>query len=277
MRGAEVRMMLGLAATMLVAAAPQPAGFALQGDRRQGGVVLGTAPAGTTALTLDGASVTVAADRRFLIAFDRDARPDAELAATLSDGRTIRETLAIAPGGWRIEQIDAPLRAGRTSAEMARLRPTELAQIVAARSIDNAIDGWRQRFAWPVTGRVSGLFGAQRVYRGEPGSFHSGVDIAVPAGTILRAPADGVVVLATAAPFTLEGNLVIVDHGMGLNSAFLHLSRIDVVEGQRVARGTPLGRVGATGRATGPHMHWGMKWRDARIDPRLLAGTMPGG
>ena len=259
----------------LIAAAPSaPSPFALEGARRQGGVMLGVAPTGTATLTLDSKPVPVARDGRFLVAFDRDAPSAAVLTATLADRRTVTETLAVAPGGWRIEAIDAPLRAGRTDAELARLRPAELARIAAARTRDSDAGGWRARFAWPVAGRVSGLFGAQRVYRGEPGSYHSGVDVAVPTGTPLRAPADAVVVLATPAPFTLEGNLVILDHGMGLTSAFLHLSRIDVVEGQRVSRGTLIGRVGATGRATGPHMHWGMVWRGARIDPRLLAGAM---
>lgn len=253
---------------------PKPLRFALEGAIRQGGLLIGTAPEGAVSVTLDGAAIPIAADRRFLIAFDRDAAATAALAAATDDGRRVSRTLSVAPGGWRIEQVDAPLNAARTDAEMARLRPGELAQIAAARRIDSSAGGWRQRFAWPVAGRVSGLFGAQRVYRGAPGSFHSGVDVAAPTGTPVLAPADGVVVLATGRPFTLEGNLVIIDHGMGLNSAFLHLSAIDVAVGRRVARGERIGRVGATGRATGPHMHWGMKWRDARIDPLLLAGPM---
>ena len=141
----------------------------------------------------------------------------------------------------------------------------------------SAVDGWRQDFRWPVTGRISGLFGAQRIYRGEPGSYHSGVDVARPTGTIVVAPADGVVTLAATDAFTLEGHLLMLDHGMGLNSAFLHLSAITVVPGQRVRQGDPIGRVGATGRATGPHLHWSMKWHDRRIDPLLIAGPMPDG
>ena len=93
----------------------------------------------------------------------------------------------------------------------------------------------------------------------------------------MLAPADGVVILAADQPFTLEGNLLMIDHGNGLNSAFLHLSRIDVRVGEVVRRGQPLGAVGMTGRATGPHLHWAMKWRDARVDPLLLAGQMPVG
>ena len=118
------------------------------------------------------------------------------------------------------------------------------------------------------------MFGSQRIYNGDPGSYHSGVDIAAPTGTYYVAPADGVVTLAASSPFTLEGNLLMIDHGMGLNSAFLHSAEILVREGQEVKRGEPIGRIGSTGSATGPHLHWSMKWNDARIDPILLTGPM---
>ncbi len=252
-----------------------PARFTLEGAAIQGGVMTGQAPVGTTALSLDGAAVPVAADGRFVIAFDRDAGATARLEATRSDGSRPVETITVAPREWRIERLNMVARFSQPSAEFQRRRPPELARIEAARSRDTGAEGWRQRFLWPATGRISGLFGAQRVYRGEPGAYHSGVDVAKPTGAVIVAPADGVVVLAADAPFTLEGNLLMIDHGMGLNSAFLHLSRIDVREGDRVRQGQPIGAVGATGRASGPHLHWGMKWRDARIDPLLLAGPMP--
>lgn len=249
--------------------------FTLRGIAEQGGAMVGQAPSGTAALTFDGQPVAMTADGWFLIAFDRDAAPEARLVATIADGVRIERVLAVAPGQWRIENINAPYRGSASSdAEFERRRPAELAQIAAARATDHASDGWRQRFIWPVTGRRSGFFGSQRVYQGKPGSYHSGADIAVPAGTPFVAPADGVVVLAAASPFTLEGNLLIIDHGMGLNSAFLHCQRLEVKVGDRVVQGQRLGTVGATGRATGPHMHWGMKWRDARLDPGKLAGPM---
>ena len=138
-------------------------------------------------------------------------------------------------------------------------------------------DGWQQHFQWPATARISGLFGAQRVYNGEKGSFHSGIDLAVPQGTPIRAPADGVVLLAaTGDPFTLEGHLLMIGHGMGLDSAFLHLSHIDVKVGDVVRQGQVIGESGMTGRATGPHLHWALTWRGERIDPLLVAPPMPG-
>lgn len=267
------------------AAAPRPVApstplppprFAVSGMASQGGLMLGTAPTGTVRLLKDGAPIALAADGRFVIAFDRDAGLTSVLTATLSDGRTATHQLSVAPRAWRIERLDRVAKVPVPSADFQRRRPAELAQIEAARSRNEAADGWRQRIIWPVTGRISGLFGAQRIYRGEPGSYHSGVDVARPTGTPVVAPADGVIVLAADSPFTLEGNLLIIDHGMGLNSAFLHLSRIDVPVGARVRQGQVVGAIGATGRVSGPHLHWAMKWRDARIDPLLIAGPMTG-
>lgn len=250
--------------------------FAFEGAITQGGAVIGTAPSGTVEVRFGDAIVPLAADGRFLIAFDRDAAPVATVTARLADGRVIRKSLTVSPRAWRLETIDAPLRPVANSEAFMAIRKPELDRIAAARAVQTGSQGWRQRFAWPRFGRISGLFGAQRIYRGQPGAYHGGIDIAAATGAPVLAPADGVVVLAAAAPFTLEGNLLIVDHGAGLNSAFLHLSRIDVKEGQAVKKGQLLGAVGATGRATGPHLHWGLKWNDARIDPLLLTGPMPG-
>lgn len=251
--------------------------FAFEGAITQGGAVIGTAPSGTTHLSLNGTAVPVDAEGRFLIAFDRDAPAVAILHAQLGDGRTIEKRLTVSPRRWRVERVNAPLRPTRDTAAFMAIRKPELDRIAAARSVRTDARGWRQRFFWPRTGRISGLFGAQRIYRGEPGAYHGGVDIAGATGDLVTAPADGVVVLAADRPFSLEGNLLIIDHGAGLNSAFLHLSRIDVKEGQRILRGQPVGAIGATGRATGPHLHWAMKWNDARIDPLLATGPMPSG
>ncbi|WRO66017.1 M23 family metallopeptidase [Tsuneonella sp. CC-YZS046] len=251
--------------------APAAAVFSLSGELTQGGWVRGIAPAGTTRVTLDGAPLPLAPDRSFFAAFDRDAGRSAMLAAEFANGQRMEKPLSIAPRSWNIEHINAARRPdGPTEAFLAKRRP-ELARIEAGRAVNAASDGWRQRFIWPVKGRISGRFGLQRIYRGEPGAYHGGLDISTGAsGTPFVAPADGVVVLAAQTPFTLEGYLLIVDHGAGLNSAFLHCSAILVREGERVKQGQTIGRIGATGRATGPHLHWGIKWRDARLDPLLF-------
>jgi len=249
--------------------------IAVSGDLQQGGWIRGVVPAGTVSLTLDAKPLAFAPDGRFFAAFDRDAGPRAVLAAKRSDGSSVGRTLAVAPRGWKIEHINAARRPGGPTEAFMALRRPELARINAARAKDTGASGWRQAFIWPVKGRISGMFGSQRVYRGEPGAYHSGLDIATGgSGTPFVAPADGTVILAAKEPFTLEGHLLMIDHGMGLSSAFLHCSALLVEEGDRVKQGQLIGRIGATGRATGPHLHWGMKWQDARIDPILLTGPM---
>ncbi|MES2497798.1 MAG: M23 family metallopeptidase [Pseudomonadota bacterium] len=250
------------------------ADFHLSGAIEQGGLATGILPAGTRTLSFDGQPIGFAADGRFLIAFDRDAGPLARIEAVLTDGTVLRRSLTVTPHSWKIESLPTLARGTTPTAAFLARRKIELDQIVAARARDTRSEGWRQRFVWPATGRISGVFGSQRIYAGEPGAYHSGVDVARPTGTPVVAPADGVVILAAASPFSLEGNLLMIDHGMGMNSAFLHLSRIDVTVGQAVKQGQALGAIGMTGRATGPHLHWAVKWRDARIDPAPLAGPM---
>jgi murein DD-endopeptidase MepM/ murein hydrolase activator NlpD len=256
---------------------PRRLAFAYRGAMTQGGLIMGVAPGGTMSLSFNGSPVPVTPDGRFVIAFDRDAGPSATLAATLDDGQIVRDNLIVSPRAWDISRLSTLPKYPVPMPEFDKIRPPELAQINASRAIRTDADGWKQTFHWPATGRISTLFGSQRIYKnGEKGSYHSGTDVAVPVGTPVLAPADGVVILATDHPFTLEGNLLMVDHGMGINSAFMHLSRILVHVGDHIHQGETIALSGATGRVTGPHLHWGLKWRDARIDPLLVAGPMPG-
>ena len=245
------------------------------GSLEQGRLVRATAPPGTVSVTLDGRPVPLAPDRRFLLGFDRDAPATAWLVVRLGDGRESRQALSIAPHAWTIEHVALDRPSTGPTPEYQRLREGELARIVAARSQSSPTAGWAQRFIWPARGRISGRFGSQRIYRGGvPAAYHSGTDIAPGAGAAVVAPADGVVTLAPPPMFSLEGNLVIIDHGLGLSSAFLHLGRASVRQGQAVRQGEPIGTVGATGRATGPHLHWSVVWNGARIDPETVAGPM---
>jgi murein DD-endopeptidase MepM/ murein hydrolase activator NlpD len=132
----------------------------------------------------------------------------------------------------------------------------------------------RSGLSWPATGRISGVYGSQRFYNGTPGSPHYGVDVARPTGHPVVAPGPGIITLAEPDLF-YSGGTVILDHGYGLSSSFLHLSEVLVEVGDEVAQGTWLGKVGATGRATGPHLDWRMSWFDQRIDPQLLVPPMP--
>jgi len=258
---------------------PTPSGpttFTFAGELTQGGWIRGQAPGGAVSARLGDQALVLDRDGQFFAAFDRDAGPQAELVATMPGGREVRSPLAISPREWQIERVNTALRpSGSSESFMERRRP-ELARIAAARTADAEANGWRESFVWPLTGRISGRFGSQRIYRGEPGAYHSGLDIATGgSGNPFVAPAAGVVVLAAEAPFSLEGNLLMIDHGHGLNSAFLHLSEIAVREGERVEQGQLLGRIGATGRVTGPHLHWSLMWRGQRLDPLLFLGPMP--
>lgn len=242
----------------------------------QGALLRGVAPPGVVALALDGRDLPLAQDRRFLLGFDRDAGPEARLTIRFANGREASETVRVAPRPWALQRINMDRPRGGPTPEYQRLREGELARIVAARTQRSDTIGWSQRFVWPSRGRISGRFGSQRIYRGGvPAAYHSGTDIAAGAGAPVVAPADGVVVLAPPPAFSLEGNLVIIDHGMGLNSAFLHLASASVRVGDVVRQGQPIGTIGATGRATGPHLHWSLVWNGARLDPQDFVGAMP--
>ena len=261
---------------LFVAQAQEGGAFALKGQLTQGGWARGVAPRDATALSFNGRRVPLAADGSFFIAFDRDSGARGELLAELEGDGAARGPIVISPRAWNIERIAIGPRPGAPpNEEYARRRAGELALINAARSKDHEVGGWRQTFIWPVYGRISGRFGSQRIYNGTPGSYHSGIDIATgTSGTPFVAPADGVVTLAAGSSFSLEGRLLMIDHGMGLNSAFLHASKLAVKEGDVVRQGQYIGNIGATGRATGPHLHWSLKWREARLDPLLFTGMM---
>jgi biotin carboxyl carrier protein len=223
--------------------------FWLSGNPIQGGLVTGRVPHGARSVLFNGSELPVTPDGFFLMGFDRDAENSFSLVALYSDGQRTERHFSVAPGNWRIENVAAnPTGGAATTVEFQARRGAELARINAARAIHSTSNGWRQEFVKPVAGRISGLFGAQRVYNGTPGSYHGGMDIAAPSGTAFVAPA----------------------HGMGLGSAFLHCSQLLVKKGDAVKQGQVIGRVGATGRASGPHLHWGMKWNSARIDPKRL-------
>ena len=246
----------------------------LAGQYEQGGWIRGTAPFDTVAATLNGEPLALdPQSREFFAGLDRDAGSEAVLVFTARDGQTRTHALEVRPRAWQIEHVNVARRAGGASESFMQRRRPELEAIWNARQEETGAEGWRQDFIWPVTGRISGRFGSQRIYRGEPGSYHSGLDIAGGNGTTYVAPAAGTVVLAVQG-FSLEGNLLIIDHGKGLNSAFLHSSELFVKKGDRVEQGQPLGRIGASGRATGPHLHWSIKWNDARLDPLLFLPPM---
>lgn len=200
----------------------------------------------------------------------RDETGPLKVDVTLPSGRVEPVSIAVTPRDWPVEHVNGvPPKTVNPPPEIAARIQREQALVTAARERDDERTDFALPFQWPVQGRISGRFGNARVYSGQPGAGHSGMDIAAPDGTPVKAPAGGVVTFASPDLY-LTGGTVLLDHGHGVSSNFLHLSRIDVKVGDRIEPGQVIGAVGATGRATGPHLHWGMNWFDTRIDPLLV-------
>ena len=272
---------LAACAALPVAGAQQPAQVqapaASAGDSRavfpasvqQGALVIGKVPAGST-VRYGARTLRVTPYGSVAFGVGREQSAPVEVEVLSADGRSQRVSIAVTPRDWPIEQINGvPPKTVNPPPEIAERIRREQALVTAARDRDDERADFAQAFAWPVQGRISGRFGNQRVYNGQPGSAHSGMDIAAASGTPVLAPAAGVVTFA-APDLYLTGGTLLLDHGHGVSSNFLHLSRIDVKVGDRIAQGQVLGAVGATRRATGPHLHGGKNWFDVRIDPLLM-------
>lgn len=235
----------------------------------QGGLLFGMVPPGS-ALSYDGRAVRVATNGRFVVGAAREQTGNLSLKLVAPDGSTRMLDIAIAPRTFPIERVNGvPEKTVNPPPEIAARIAREQAEVDAVRTRDDDRADFDTAYAWPVKGRISGVFGSQRIYNGTPASPHSGIDIAAAKGTPIHAPAGGIVTFANPDLY-LTGGTVLIDHGHGVSSNFLHMSRIDVKLGDRVEQGQVIGLVGATGRATGPHMHWGMNWFHVRVDPQLL-------
>lgn len=246
----------------------------LRGDWQQGSILRGRAPAGTQ-IWFNGRLLSLSPAGDFVFGLDRDAPPEAELRIQLP-GEPMPQThrYTVKQREYRIQRLEGlPPKMVTPPAEVLERIRREQAQAAAARKADTPIDGFAQAFVWPCLGRISGVFGSQRILNGEPRQPHYGVDVAVPTGTPVRAPAAGVVSLAHPDMYYTGGTLMI-DHGRGLSSAFLHLSKLMVGPGQKVEQGEVIALSGATGRATGPHLDWRVNWFEARVDAELLVPPM---
>jgi murein DD-endopeptidase MepM/ murein hydrolase activator NlpD len=245
----------------------------------QGELLMAALPAGSHDLRLDDQPLHIDGDGRYMLGVDRDFTGTRRLDWITKDGRSAHRLISVTAREWDIDRLPARLNppadpnAPRNLEYEAR-REAEIAQVKAARADVSPWPFWRAEWQWPATGRISTHFGSQRIYGDVPASYHGGMDIAAPSGTPVTAPVPGVVRLATG-PFALEGNLVIIDHGRGLFSVMMHLSKIDVKAGDIVAQGDQIGRIGSTGRSTGPHLHWGLTWNGIKVDPEKLLPPMP--
>jgi len=246
----------------------------LEGPMTQGGLVYGRA-APDARVRFDGDPVRLSPRGVFLIGFGRDAPRHEKLVVELPDGERVTRTLDIKRRQYRIQRINGlkPSQVTPPKSAWPKIRH-DIAIVKKARTRDDPRTDFLDDFRWPVTGPITGVYGSQRVYNGKPRSPHYGIDIAVPAGSIVHAPAGGIVTLAQPDMY-FSGGTVIVDHGHGLSSCLLHMRKLFVKVGDHVAEGDPIGEVGTRGRSTGPHVHWGVNLFSRRIDPRFLVGPMP--
>lgn len=245
----------------------------IHGHAVQGGLLRGRAPAGAEVM-VDGEPALVDGTGLFLAGIDRD-RTDPVRIRVRHDGVEQEALIAIEPRIFDVQRIDGlpPAQVTPPPEVLARIQ-REAALVGRARTRRDLRQDFEEGFVWPARGRISGVYGSQRILNGEPRRPHFGVDVAAPAGAPVTAPAGGVVTLAEPDLY-YSGGTIILDHGLGLSSTFLHLSEVTVAVGDRVAQGELIGRVGATGRATGPHLDWRMNAGAVRIDPQLLVTGRP--
>lgn len=266
-----------IAAILVLTMEPTPgegAQLSLAGDLIQGGLVFGRTAPGSI-VEVDGRAVRVSKDGEFLVGFGRDAESEVVIRVREPAGRWETRTFAVQKRQFPTQRIDGlpPKQVTPDPETLKRIR-SEGNLIKLARDTDSPETLFRSGFVWPVHGIISGPYGSQRILNGQPRAPHSGVDIAAPKGTPVVSCADGVVSLVHPDMF-YTGKSVVVDHGFGLASIYVHMSEILVTEGQRIAKGAPIGKVGASGRATGPHLHWGLSLFQTRLDPALLVPPMP--
>ena len=248
----------------------------LQGELTQGALLRGQVEPGSK-VWLNGESLRVTPEGQFVFGTAREAPLRQTLKIESPRGEVETRELDLQKREYDIQRISgvANKHVNPDPAQLARVAE-ENKLTRAARERDSDLRGFQQSFIWPASGRISGVFGSQRIFNGEPRAPHSGVDVAAPKGAPVVAPADGVVTLVHPDMF-FSGGTLIVDHGLGVSSTFIHLSEILVEPGQDVAQGDLIARVGATGRATGPHLHWNMNWFDVRVDPALVAPPLVDG
>lgn len=246
----------------------------ISGNSEQGGALIcRTRPRAN--IVLDGEAIGQAsAQGLFVVGFDRDAAAEARLVVESPDGSAERR-LQIAPVDYDIQRIDG------LAQDQVTPQGEELLARIAAEASRKAVgfasridaDYFADGFDMPlVATRVSGRFGGQRILNGVPSRPHYGADLAAPTGTPVHSPAPGVVCFAETG-LHYEGGLIMIDHGQGLISLYLHLSRVDIAKGDTLTRGQLIGAVGSEGRATGPHLCWRLKWHARNLDPTLLVGV----
>ncbi len=255
----------------VVCSANQPSAaleLTIEGEPVQGGLLFARTTPGAV-VHLDERPLKLDAEGRFVFGFGRDAATDSLLIIQHKD-QQIDYPLSVRQRDYQVQRIDG-LPSKMVSPDQKALERIrrENRQIAQVRAGYTESDAFRAGFILPAEGPISGVYGSQRILNGEPRRPHFGLDIAAPTGTAVIAPAAGTVALAEPDLYFTGGTLMI-DHGRGITSVFSHLSALTVSEGDFVAQGEKIGEIGATGRATGPHLDWRVNWFEVRLDPALL-------
>jgi|TARA_B110000240_G_scaffold166272_1_gene187504 hypothetical protein len=245
-----------------------------QGSKQQGGLLLGKISSGYS-VSYEGRVLRSTPEGHFLIGLGRQAPPTITVLLRAPSGNQTVHELRIAQRQYKIQRVDGVPQTTviPPATELARIRSDSALVKRARKEITNDLD-FLAGFERPLVGPITGVYGSQRVYNGVPKSPHYGLDYAAPKGTLVMAPGSGTVRMAHRDLF-YSGGTLIIDHGHGLSSTFLHLSDILVAVGTRVKRGEAIAKVGSTGRATGPHLDWRMNWHKQRIDPALVLLALP--
>lgn len=248
-------------------------GIVLQGQFAQGGLVTGLAPATIKSVRFQQRDLQRSATGTFVLGLGRDDDAQQQLVIKMVDGGQHSLPFSIRQREYNVQSVKGvPARTVNPDPkDMARIQQ-EAAAVAQARAGSSPRDLFRNGFIWPVQGPVTGVYGSQRIFNGEPRSPHFGVDVAAPAGTPILAPADGFITLAEPDLF-FSGGTMIIDHGLGVSTSYLHMSKLLVKKGDQVKQGQTIGLVGATGRATGPHLCWRLNWYQSRLDPQLITPT----
>lgn len=245
----------------------------LRADWQQGGVVIGRVAAGVQ-VEYAGRRLQLSPSHQFVLGLGRDAPAEARITTIDASGQRQVHSFKVKQRQYNIQKVTGvPQQTVTPNPEQVERAKREAQMAAEARQGDLPLTFFAQPFIWPLEGRVSGVYGSQRFYNGVPNSPHYGVDIARPVGTLVKAPAGGVVTLVHPDMF-FSGGTLIIDHGHGLSSTFIHLSEILVKKGDAIAQGQAIAKVGMTGRATGPHLDWRMNWFEERVDPQLLVPPM---
>ena len=241
----------------------------LHGQLMQGGVVRAQTIPGSK-VYLDGRLLQISENGDFIFGLTSDAPKQVQLAVHTLDGRLIEEKLKITRRDYEVQRIDG-LDPNKVSPppEVYERIAKEVGMISKIRGISSSNLDAFDEFVWPVEGVITGVYGSRRILNGQPRSPHYGVDIACPEGTEIQAPAGGVVRMVEDMYFS--GITMVIDHGYGLSSTFLHLSKARVALNERVEKGQIIAEVGATGRVTGPHLDWRINWFERRLDPQSIA------